>query len=141
MVDLSPFIGRWRSRGRTVDDPPIAIEGTDVYEWFPGGGFVVHHVDVRFGDDEVRVIELIGDPDPEADEALRMRSFDNRGEYAQMWLAVDTAGVWTLTDRTASRSTVTFAPDGTRMTARWERSPDGGTAWKPWMTMEFSREA
>jgi hypothetical protein len=139
MMDLSPIVGRWRSRGTTHDDPPVPIEGTDVYDWFPGNGFLVHHVDVRMGGDEVRAIELIGDPDP--DGALRMRAFDNQGAYTEMRLTTSADGVWTLTDGTSSRSTVTFAAGGGRMTARWERSSDGGSAWQPWMTMDFTREA
>jgi hypothetical protein len=28
----------------------IPIIGTDIYEWLPGGFFLVHHVDVMIGD-------------------------------------------------------------------------------------------
>jgi len=134
---LEPLVGRWRSSGRTVDG--VRIAGTDTYEWFPGGGFLVHHVDVRMGEDRVRVIEMIGDPDPSAGGRLRMRAFDNHGGYGEMSASVDEAGVWTFADET-TRSTLTVDPDGNRMAARWERSPDGVT-WLDWMEMEFVREA
>lgn len=138
---LAPFVGRWRSYGRTVATPTasaVEIEGTDVYEWFPGGKFLVHHVDVVMGGVPVRVIEVIGDPDPAVGGALRMRSFDNDGGFAEMRATVDADGVWTLTDGVASRSTVVFGPDGQTMTARWERATHEGT-WEPWMVMTFTR--
>jgi hypothetical protein len=41
---LGALVGRWRSEGHVVEDPPVPIRGTDVYEWVPGGFFLVHHV-------------------------------------------------------------------------------------------------
>lgn len=139
--ELAPFVGRWHSRGRTVATPTasaVEIEGTDVYEWFPGGKFLVHHVDVLIGGRPVRVIELIGDPDPAVGGALRMRSFDNDGRFAEMRATVDADGLWTLTEGVATRSTVVFGPDGQTMTANWERATHDGT-WEPWMVMTFTR--
>jgi hypothetical protein len=134
---LQPLVGRWRSSGSTVDG--VRIDGTDVYEWLPGGGFLVHHVDVRMGEDRVQVLELIGDPDPAAGGRLRMRAFDNEGRYGEMVASVDEAGVWTFAGDTM-RSRLTIDPAGRRMTATWERSPDG-TTWSHWMDLAFAREA
>ena len=70
---------------------------------------------------------------------LRMRAFDNQGEYSEMRASVDEAGVWTFAAATM-RTTVNIDPDGKAMAAKWERSPDGVT-WDGWMDMEFAREA
>ena len=80
VAELDRLVGRWRSRGRTVDGLDVA--GTDVYEWFPGKGFLVHHVDVTMGDEHVRVLEMIGSDAPGG--GWRMRAFDNQGGYGEM---------------------------------------------------------
>jgi hypothetical protein len=46
---LGALVGRWRSEGHVVGEPSVPIEGTDIYEWLPGGFFLVHHVDVVVG--------------------------------------------------------------------------------------------
>jgi hypothetical protein len=142
MTDLAlmeAFVGRWRSRGRTAASaagPGMEIAGTDVYEWFPGRRFLVHHVDVMMGTDHVRALEMIGGATA-GDEGLPMRSFHNNGDYGQMRASRDDRGVWTFTDG-AIRSTVTFGADGQTMAARWERTEGG--AWQHWMDMAFTRE-
>jgi len=57
-------VGRWRSEGPVVGEVPVPITGTDIYEWLPGGFFLLHHVDVVIGEQAVRAIELIGEYDP-----------------------------------------------------------------------------
>ena len=108
---LGALVGRWRSEGHIVGDPAVPITGTDVYEWLAGGFFLVHHVDVVIGDQQVRALELIGEYDPATD------AFTGGG---------------------AVRSTLTISPDRAGMTARWERSDDGAS-WQPWMDMTFTR--
>ena len=132
MAAWGPLIGSWTSSGRTVD--AVEIEGIDVYEWLPGRHFVVHHVDVRMGGEQVDVLEVIGERD---DDAFLMRSFDNTGGTAVMRATVDDAGVWTFTGPT-ERATLTVAADGGSMSARWERNRDGAT-WEHWMDMRFRR--
>jgi len=133
---LEPLIGTWTSSGRTVErpgEPSIELEGSDVYEWLPGGKFVVHHVDVRMGGEQVDVLEMIGERDG---EALLMRSFDRHGGTALMRATVDGAGVWTFAGPT-ERATLVVAEDGESMSARWERARDG--SWEHWMDMWFRR--
>jgi hypothetical protein len=149
---LGALAGRWRSEGYIVGENPIPITGTDIYEWLPGGFFLVHHVDVMVGQQPVKAIELIGEYDP-ATGSYTGRAYDNRGDITVMRARVDERGVWTFTGggdvaaaaRPASagaeasvRSTLTVAPDGSGMTAKWERCDDGVT-WQPWMDMTFTR--
>jgi hypothetical protein len=126
---LRPLIGEWATSGRTVEG--VTIEGSDVYRWLPGERFVVHHVDVRMGGQQVNVLEVIGEPDG---DAFLMRSFDHQGGTAVMRATVDDAGVWTFTGA-AERATLVVA-DST-MSARWERNVGG--AWEHWIDMEFRR--
>jgi hypothetical protein len=149
---LGALVGRWRSEGHIVGDPAVPITGTDIYEWLPGGFFLVHHVDVMIGEQPVQALELIGEYDP-ATDAFLARAYDNLGNVTLMRAKVDEQGVWTFTGGSdvapvaqpldaegggAVRSTLTISADRSGMRARWERSDDG-TSWQPWMDMTFTR--
>jgi hypothetical protein len=148
---LGALVGRWRSEGYIVGEVPIPIIGTDIYEWLPGGFFLVHHVDVMIGDQRVQAIELI-EYDPTTD-TFTGRAYDNQGDITILHARVDEHGVWTFTGggdvaavarpsaagaRGAVRSTLRVSPDRGSMTAKWERSDDGAT-WQHWMDMTFTR--
>jgi hypothetical protein len=75
---LGAIIGRSRSEGHVVGSPPVPVTGTDLYEWAPGGFFLVQHVDVTVGDRPVWAIEIIGERDP-ASGAFIARAYDNDG--------------------------------------------------------------
>lgn len=148
---LWAIAGRWKTSGHVIAEPPIPVVGTDVYEILDGGRFLVHHVDVTVGDDPVRAIEIIGEPEP-ATGGYLARSFDSDGNTELMRLTIDDDGVFHFAggpevapaaqrgdDAVARvRSTLTVAPDGSSMTALWERSEEGDS-WKPWMDMAFTR--
>ena len=149
---LAPLVGRWRSEGHLVGDPPVRITGTDIYEWLSGGFFLVHHVDVTIGGHPVRAIEIIGERDP-VSGSLIGRAYDNQGNMTILHATVDERGIWTFTGggdvapvarssragaNGAVRSTLTVHPDRSEMVAKWERSDDGST-WEPWMDMTFTR--
>ncbi|WP_219415229.1 DUF1579 family protein [Pseudonocardia nigra] len=138
LAALDVLVGRWTSSGRTVarpGEPSIAITGTDTYEWLPGGHFLVHRVDVRVGEEQVDVLEVIG---RDEDGTIAMRSFDHRGDSAVMHASVDAAGTWTFAGP-AERAQLVVAEDGRSMSARWERR--AGNGWEHWMDMEFHRTA
>jgi Protein of unknown function (DUF1579) len=149
---LGALVGRWRTEGRIVGDAAVPIAGTDIYEWLPGGFFLVHHVDVVVGEQRVRAIELIGEHDP-ATDSFTARAYDNLGSVTVMHAKVDDQGVWTFTGGDdvapvaqpssaeaggAVRATLTVSADRSGMTARWERSDDG-SRWQPWMDVTFAR--
>lgn len=150
---LGALVGRWRTDGHVIGDPPVPVTGTDTYEWLPGRHFLVHHVDVMVGDEHVQAIEIIGEHDP-ATDSFAARAYDHTGAATTMRASVDAGGVWTFVGgadvataaRTgaavppagAVRSTLTVADDGHAMTALWERADDGAT-WEPWMDMRFTR--
>jgi hypothetical protein len=119
----------------------VPVVGTDTYELFPGGHFLVHHVDVTVGDQPVRAIEVIGER--AGDGGFLARSFDSEGATELMHLAIDNDGVFHFTggadiapaaqptnaSTARVRSTLTVAHDRTSMIGRWERSDDG-TTWR-----------
>jgi hypothetical protein len=145
---LGSVAGRWQTSGHVIGEPPIPVAGSDIYELFPGGHFLVHHVDVTVGDQAVRAIEIIGEPDGRG--GYLARSFDSEGNVEVMVLSIDDDGVFHFAgggDIAAAarppslptahvRSTLRVAPDNQSMTARWERSDDG-TNWHPWMDITF----
>jgi hypothetical protein len=147
---LWSIAGRWRTSGHVIGDPTTPVVGTDIYEVFPGGHFLVHDVDVTVGDQPVRAIEIIGEPDGSG--GYLARSFDSAGDAELMHLTIDDDGVFhfagggdvasaaqpTGVPTAWVRSTLTIAPDRQSMTALWERSDDG-TTWQPWMDIAFQQ--
>jgi hypothetical protein len=143
--------GHWVTVGFVFGDPPVPVVGTDNYDVLPGGHFLVHHVDVTVGAQEVRAIEIIGELDPEGDGYLA-RSFDDHGNAEVMHLTIDADGTFHFNGGadiapagqpsnasvTRVRSTLTVSDDRGAMKAFWERSADG-TSWDPWMDVSFTR--
>ena len=148
---LWSIAGHWATDGHVVGDPPVLVKGTDTYEVLAGGYFLVHHVDVTVGDQDVRAIEVIGEPASEGGGFLA-RSFDDQGNAELMRVTVDDDGVFHFeggpeiaaaahpANATTARvrSTLRVALDRQSMTALWERSEDG-QSWKPWMNITFTR--
>ena len=60
---LNVFIGRWLTEGETVatpDAPSVRIFASDVYQWAPGGQFIMHPAYGRVGEQDVGGLEVIG---------------------------------------------------------------------------------
>ncbi|SEO44437.1 hypothetical protein [Amycolatopsis saalfeldensis] len=60
---LEVLIGKWVNEGRTIgtaEVPSVAILTSDVYEWAPGGFFVLHSAFGRIGETAVGGVEMIG---------------------------------------------------------------------------------
>jgi hypothetical protein len=147
-AQLGSLAGRWQTSGHVIGEPHIPVAGSDIYELFPGGHFLVHHVDVTVGDQPVRAIEIIGEPNGRG--GYLARSFLSDGTVEVMDLTIDDDGVFHFaggSDIAAAaqplgplsaqvRSTLRVAPDQQSMTALWERSDDG-TSWQPWMDITF----
>ncbi|RIQ19542.1 hypothetical protein [Jiangella rhizosphaerae] len=124
--ELDALVGAWRSEGETVEEPVVRIEGSDVYEWLPGGHFLVHHVDVTLDGRRYQALEVF-----EGDLA---RSYDSDGATGTMTVGVDSPGVVTLTGPDTRARLIVEAD---RMVARWERLD--GDEWRHWMDMRFTR--
>jgi hypothetical protein len=133
LEQLNVFIGRWMTEGETVAEAgarAAAIVASDVYQWLPGGHFVMHPAYGRIGAAGVGGVEIIGF-DPETGQ-FRTYFFDSLGHATVQTLSCRD-GVWTWEDR-HSRCTGRFSDQGQTLTARHERSDDGVT-WTPSMNV------
>jgi len=139
---LDVFIGRWLTEGKTVDGregpamqiPAMQIVASDVYEWAPGGRFVMHPAYGRIGDVSVGGLEIIGS-DP-ATGQYRTYFFDSQGNIISETLSYRD-GTWSWQGEHA-RCTGVFSEDGKTLTARHERSDDG-KHWEPSMTVTLRK--
>ena len=134
---LDVFIGRWLTEGETVggrEGPAMQIVASDVYEWAPGGRFVMHPAYGRIGEAGVGGLEIIGN-DP-ATGQYRTYFFDSQGNIITETLSYRD-GTWTWQGEHA-RCTGVFSEDGKKLTARHERSDDG-KHWEPSMTVTLRK--
>jgi hypothetical protein len=134
---LEVFIGRWITEGQTVESSEAAsvpIVASDVYQWAPGGRFLMHPAYGHIGPLEVGGLEVIGfDP---ATGQYRTHFFDSQGNVVTETLS-QRDGTWTWQGAHA-RCTGVFSEGGKVLTARHERSDDG-SRWEPSMTVTLRR--
>jgi hypothetical protein len=119
---LSVLVGRWVSEGRTagtLETPSVPILTSDVYEWAPGGFFVLHSAFGRIGDTPAGGTEIIGvDGD-----AYFSVFYDSFGNVHQSRLEISGNELRWTGDRT--RSVARLAGDGQTQVVRHEASTDG----------------
>ncbi|WP_436763609.1 hypothetical protein [Streptosporangium sp. V21-05] len=132
---LEVLIGKWINEGHTVDAegiPPGPILTSDVYEWAPGGFFVVHSAYGRIGDTSVGGVEIIGvDGD-----AYRSTFYDSFGNVHNSRVEVGGEVIRWIGDLT--RCTVTITDGGTTQVAHHESSADG-VSWSASMDVTLRR--
>jgi hypothetical protein len=140
---LDVFVGKWNTEGQTIasaDAPPAKIRSVDIYEWLPGGFFLIHHVDAHIGDDEFKEIEIIGFDT--ASQAYRTHFFDSQGNSGTEQLSFrDSIWTWTgggVMGEKTHRCTAVVSDDGNTITAHHERSSDG-VNWLPWMDVKLTK--
>ncbi|GAA3977822.1 DUF1579 domain-containing protein [Streptomyces sp. NBC_01352] len=122
---LGAWVGRWINEGHVIDDgsPGPRITTSDVYEWAPGGFFLVHSAYGRIGEFDVGGTEIIGYD--ETSGAYRSHFFDSQGNVTVSSL-VARGDTWTYQGDT-TRSTVEFSDDHRVQTVLHERTDDGLT--------------
>jgi hypothetical protein len=136
---LDVFIGKWINQGHTVataDTPSVKIVTSDVYEWAPGGFFVLHYAYGLVGDLGGGGIEIIGYE--AASQKYNSHFFDGQGNVVISELTVHN-GVWTWIGDWAGeghRATSIFSEDGRIQTCLHERSDDG-VHWEPSMDIKL----
>ena len=134
---LQVFIGKWINEGQTVasaDVPAAKILVSDVYEWVPGGFFVLHTAYSRIGNVDVGGIEIIGYD--AASKAYRTHFFDSQGNISSHELTVHD-GIWKWQGE-KTRCTAVFSDQGKTQVAHHERTDDGGN-WVPSMDVTLTR--
>jgi Protein of unknown function (DUF1579) len=136
-AQLEALIGRWITEGHAVASPggPAAkILASDVYEWAPGGFFIVHPAYGRVGDTHVGGVEIIA-YDAETG-SYRSHFFDSFGNVSESRLTIE-GDVWTWSGG-RTRCTAILSDGGKTFTAHHERSSDGVT-WEPSMEVVLRR--
>lgn len=138
---LDVFIGKWINEGHTIasaDAPSVKIVTSDVYEWAPGGFFVLHYAYGLVGNLSGGGIEIIGFN--AASQKYTSHFFDNQGNIAISELTVRD-GVWTWIGDWAGeghRATSEFSDDGKIQTCLHERSDDR-VNWLPSMEVVLTK--
>jgi hypothetical protein len=134
---MAPLIGAWRTEGEVFGEDGrtvvAAVAGSDVYEEL--GPTVAHHVDVEFGGERTRAVQVF---EPSAAErgAFPTRAYDDRCG-AETSTAAVRDGVWIFYAGSAS-ATLQVVEDGASMRARWDvHEPDGRR--RPWMDLRSTR--
>ena len=130
---LEAFIGEWSIEASFPDAAPTGAVGRIVFEWMPGGQFLVQRWEVSHPDapDGLAIIGL--DPDG---ETYTQHYFDSRG-VARVYAMTFGDGVWTLSRTSpdfsplnfSQRFTGTFGDGGKTIQGRWETSDDG-SSWE-----------
>lgn len=134
---LQVFIGKWINQGQTVasaEVPEAKILVSDVYEWVPGGFFVLHTAYGRIGSVDVGGIEIIG-YDAQS-KCYRTHFFDSQGNISSHTLT-ERDGGW-MWQGEHTRCTAVLSDDGKTQVAHHERTDDG-TNWVPSMEVTLTR--
>lgn len=134
---LDAWVGRWINEGHLVDEdgnPGAAITTSDVYEWAPGGFFVVHTAYGLLADFGVGGLEVIGYDEAGGEHTSHL--YDSQGNVVVSRLVAD-GDTWTYVGDT-TRSTVVFSDDHRRQTVLHERTDDG-TTYRPTMRVVLTK--
>jgi hypothetical protein len=133
---LDALVGRWMTAGHTfgADGAPSApISASDIYEWAPGGFFVLHTAYGTIGEQGVGGIEMIG-YDAET-RRFQTTFFDSQGNVTTEELSVDgTAWKWVGAE---VRCTGVVEDDGQKMVCHHERLE--GETWVPTMDVTLTK--
>jgi hypothetical protein len=114
----------------------VPITTSDVYEWAPGGFFLLHSAYGRIGDFDVGGIEIIGYDEESGD--YRSQFFDSQGNVSVSSLTAR-GDTWTFRGET-TRATVVFSEDHRVQTVLHERTDDG-TTFQPSMQVTLIKIA
>jgi uncharacterized protein DUF1579 len=128
---LEIFIGKWINEGLTIataEAPSLRILTSDVYEWMPGGFFVLHTAYGRIGNTDVGGTEILSYE--AASKKYQSLFFDSQGNINTDELTAH-GDTWIWQGKT-HRATAVFTDNGKIQTVHHERMDEGGN-WAPAM--------
>ncbi len=134
---LEIFIGKWINQGHTIasaDAPEVSILTSDVYEWMPGGFFVLHTAYGRIGNLDVGGTEILGYN--VTTQQYRSYFFDSQGNISTHELTVS-GDTWKWSGE-LTRCTAVFTDHGKTQTAHHERLDEHG-GWVPAMDVTLTK--
>jgi hypothetical protein len=148
MKKLEIFIGKWLNLGTTIASdaaPAMQVATSDIYEWVPGGFFVVHTAYGLAGNVPGGGTDVTGYNTDK--DAFVSYFFDSVGNVVMSELR-EKDGVWTWLgadpyapagSTRLHRATSTFSSDGKIQKCLHEISDDAGTTWKPSIDLVFTK--
>src|SRR6266566_9526902 len=134
---LDVLIGKWMNEGQTIAGaraPAVKILTSDVYEWMPGGFFVLHTAYGRIGNRDVGGTEIIGYD--AASQKYRSHFFDSQGNISMQEVTAS-GDTWKWTGE-QTRCTAVFTNQGKTQTAHHERVDEQGN-WVPAMEVTLTK--
>lgn len=134
---LGVLAGKWITQGTiraTGTADASELRAIDVYEWLPGGFFMLHKVDALIGATPSQSIEVIG---YDAEQACYVsRSYDDRGASDGFTAHLEGRS-WSIDGETV-RFRGAFDADGSVLAGTWDQRSDRGR-WSPWMDIELRK--
>ncbi|RKH67064.1 DUF1579 family protein [Corallococcus llansteffanensis] len=126
---LEAFIGEWKSEGVLGEaagpQARLKVIAIGRYEWLPGGFFVLHRGEMRFGEDRLESTQIFGFDESTGRYWLRL--FDSHG-FAREYEGGERDGVWHFAGP-HERVTMSFENANQQLAIHWEQSDDGVT-WR-----------
>jgi hypothetical protein len=132
------FVGIWETEGEIEGgsgSTTATFRASDVYEWLPGGHFLLHRFDADMPGGRTQGIEVIGH-DGELD-AYPMHSFDNAGNASVMHARLE-GDTWTFLGK-AIRFIGGFRDAGAVFAGTWQTRSSDDSAWTTWMTVTLRK--
>ena len=139
---LEAFVGDWSMEASFPHASPTGAVGRTVFEWMPGGRFLVQRWEVSHPDAPDGIAIIGFDPDT---EAYSQHYFDSRG-VARVYAMSFSDGVWKLWRTSpdfsplnfSQRFTSTFSADGNTIQGHWEASRDG-SSWDHDLDLTYTK--
>jgi len=141
--EMAPLVGEWSVEALFPGAPPSDLRGRTVFEWMPGGTFLLQRWEVPI-DDAPDGLAVIG-PDPQNSGRYLQHFFDSRG-IARVYAMRFDDRVWVLSRTESDFSPLDFAQrfmgtltdDGSTIRGRWELANDGRT-WEHDFDLVYTR--
>jgi hypothetical protein len=140
---LAALIGEWSMKAEFKDIPPADVGARVVFEWMPGGRFLIERweVPVPEAPDGIAIIGA----DPQSEDNYLQHYFDSRG-VARVYNMSFNVGVWRLWRDSpdfspldfSQRYTGTLSDDGKTISGTWEICHDG-TTWEHDFDLTYSK--
>ena len=134
---LEVFIGKWMNEGQTFASTSVQavkILTSDVYEWMPGGFFVLHTAYGRIGNMDVGGTEILGYDS--VSQQYRSYFFDSQG-HVSMQAVTASGDTWKWSGE-QTRCTAVFSDQGKTQTAHHKRLDEHGN-WIPSMDVTLTK--
>jgi hypothetical protein len=140
---LAALIGEWSMKAEFKDIPPADVGARVVFEWMPGGRFLIERweVPVPEAPDGIAIIGA----DPQSEDNYLQHYFDSRG-VARVYNMSFNVGIWRLWRDSpdfspldfSQRYTGTLSDDGKTISGTWEICHDG-TTWEHDFDLTYSK--